>query len=261
MADKELIGRLERLERENRRLKRAGLAMLLGMVGVILLSVARAPAQAESGDVQRIAVRNPVTGSRAVLDGDGLTFYDASGRIRVELRQGKTGPKGMEVFAGDWLKLYDDSGRPGVELTEQDPPADFVQGFAREQSTGNLVMLDYEGKSVSAANLGVGRATGLWLTKTHLDQGKEWPAHNDVNAAIVIDGGSAGVQVKEHGNTRIGLFSRAGMAGLDVADAAGYETQVGVADLKFPTSGETSRTSAASIVMLGSKHRVIWRAP
>lgn len=249
------------LERDNRRLKRTGFAVLLGMAGVLLISVARPPAQAEATDAQRIAVRDPISGSRAVLEGDGLTIYDANGRARVELKEGKTGPKGMEDFPGDWLKFYDDGGKPSVELTEGDAPADFVQGFAKVQSTGNLVLLDYQGKAVSAANLGVGKATGLWLTKTRLDAGVKWPSSNDVDAAFMIDGGSAGVQVQEHGNTRIGLFAKKGMPGLDLADGGGYETQVGVSDLEFPTTGETRRTSAASIVMLGEKHHLIWRAP
>jgi hypothetical protein len=168
----------------------------------------------------------------------------------------------VEIFSGDWLKLYDSEGRPGVELTEQVPPADFLQGFAREESTGNLVMMDYEGEAVSAANLGVGKAAGLWLTKTHLKQGLEWPSALDIDAALMIEGGSAGVQVEEQGSARIGLFAGRGMPGLDLADAGGYETQIGAADLKYPSTGETRRTSAASIIMLGSgKKLVIWRAP
>jgi hypothetical protein len=263
MSETELVQRLERLEKENSRLKRVAIATLLGVASILLLAVSRPPAQSEVMDDKQIVVRDPVSGNRAVLDGEGLTLYDASGRVRVELKDGKTGPKGMEVFPGDWLKLYDDAGRPGVELTEQVPPADFLQGFAREQSTGNLVMLDREGESVSVANLGVGTATGLWLTKTHLKRGLEWPPADDVDAALMIDGGSAGVEVKEHGSDRIGLFAARGMPGLDLADAAGYETQIGVTDLKYPSAGETRRTSAASIVMSRNdkEHHVIWQAP
>lgn len=260
MTDIEIVDRLERLERENRRLKRIGVAVLLGAAGMVLLAATRPPAQFKP---EAIAVRDPVSGNRAILDGNGLTLYDANGRVRVELKEGKTGPKGMEVFPGDWLKFYDDTGRPGVELTEQVPPADLLQGFAREQSTGNLVMLAYEGESVSAANLGVGKATGLWLTKTRLKPGLAWPEADDVDAALMIDGGSAGVQVQEHGDSRIGLFASRGMPGLDLADTAGYETQIGVADVKYPLSGQRLRTSAASIVMLGNgkEHHVIWSAP
>lgn len=262
MTDVGIIERLEHLERENRWMKWIGIVMLLGVAGIMLLIATRPPASPTAINTQRITVRDPISGNRAVLDGEGFTLYDANGRVRVELREGKSGPKGFEAFTGDWLKFYDPAGKPGVELTEGVPPIDFLQGFTRGQSTGNLVMLDYDGESVSAANLGVGKATGLWLTKTHLKQGLEWPATNDVDTAIMIDGGSAGVQVQEHENTRIGLFASRGMPGLDLADAAGYETQIGVADLKYPSTGETRRTSAASIVMLGNKeHHVIWRAP
>jgi hypothetical protein len=262
MTDVEVVERLESLERENRRLKWMGIAVLFGVASILLLTAAQPPAQSKVINTQGISVRDPVSGNRAVLDGEGLTLYDAKGRVRVDLREGETGPKGFEAFSGDWLKFYDSAGKPGVELTEGVPPADFLQGFAKVQSTGNLILLDYEGESISAANLGVGKATGLWLTKTRLKQGLEWPATNDVDTAIMIDGGSAGVQVKEHENPRIGLFASRGMPGLDLVDADGYETQIGVADLKYPSTGETRRTSAASIVMLGNKeHQVIWRAP
>jgi hypothetical protein len=261
MTDVEVVERLERLERENRRLKWMGTAVLL-VVSILLLTAARPPAQSKAIDTQEISVHDPVSGNRAVLDGEGLTLYDAKGRVRVDLREGETGPKGFEAFSGDWLKFYDPDGKSGVELTEGSPPADFLQGFAKVQSTGNLVLLDYEDGSVSAANLGVGKAAGLWLTKTRLEQGLKWPGANDVDADLMIDGGSAGVQVKEHENPRIGLFASRGMPGLDLIDAGGYETQIGVADLKYPSTGETRRTSAASIVMLGNKeHHVIWRAP
>jgi hypothetical protein len=259
MTEQELTERLERLERENRRLKRAGIATLLGLLSIGLLAAAGQRDQSKVIEAQQIIVRDS-SGSRAILDGEGLSLYDAKGRQRVELKESKTGPKGMEVFSGDWLKLYDSEGRPGVELTEEVPPADFLQGFTKVQTSGSLVMLDYEGTSVSAANLGVGKATGLWLTKTHL-KSDAWPEHDDTDAALLIDGGSAGVQVEEHGNSRIGLFAARGMPGLDLTDAAGYETQVGVADLKYPTTGDVRRTSAASIVMLGEKHHVVWQAP
>jgi hypothetical protein len=259
----ELLQRLEKVERENRLLKWAALIVALGLAGILLLGLARPQAQPKATEQQQITVRDPANGNRVVLDGEGLTLYDADGHIRVELREGKTGPKGMEVFPGDWLKLYDDTGRPGVELTEQVAPADFVQGFTREQSTGNLVMLNYEDGSVSAANLGVGKATGLWLTRTRLKRGVQWPEADDIDTAVMIEGGSAGVKVQEHGNDRIGLFSRSGTPGLGLADAAGYATEVGVADLKDQATGETRRTSAASIVMHGGdkNHHVIWKAP
>lgn len=260
MMEKELVERLGRLERDNRRLKRVGCAAVLGILSIALLAAVRPPDQSNVVNAQQIIVRDPINGSQAVMDGEGLTLYDASGKVRVELRESKTEPKGMEVLPGDWLKLYDSHGRPGVELTEEDPPADFLQGFTKVQTSGNLVLLDYEGESVSAANLGVGKTTGLWLTKTHLkDSG--WPEADDTDAAVMIGDSSAGVRVEEQGITRIGLFARGGMPGLDLADTAGYETQIGVADIKYPATGQVRRTSAASIVMLGDRHHVIWKAP
>jgi hypothetical protein len=263
MTDAEIAERFKRLECENRILKRVGAAALLGIASLLLVAARHPAPEPSASESQRIVLRDPATGDRAVLDGEGLSLLDNHGRTRIELRDSTTGPKQPQGVSGAWLKLYDDNGRPGVELTEEVPPADFLQGFAREQSSGNLVMLDYQGDSVTAANLGVGKASGLWLAKTHLGQSQAWPTADDVDVALSIDGGSAGMQVQEHNDQRIGLFARKGMPGLDLTDAAGFETQIGVSDLKYPSSGQSLRTSAASIVMMSDKkgHKVIWSAP
>lgn len=58
-------------------------------------------------------------------------------------------------------------------------------------------------------------------------------------------------------------LSKDGEPALQLGDTAGFETNIGSADLVTPFTGETHKTSAASIVMFGNgkEHKVIWQAP
>jgi hypothetical protein len=48
---------------------------------------------------------------------------------------------------------------------------------------------------------------------------------------------------------------------VDITDAGGFEAVLGITDLVTPKTGETHKTSAASIVLLDKKKNVIWKAP
>lgn len=48
---------------------------------------------------------------------------------------------------------------------------------------------------------------------------------------------------------------------LRISDDAGYAATLGTEDLVKPKTGETNKTSAASLVLLDKEGNVIWRAP
>jgi hypothetical protein len=48
---------------------------------------------------------------------------------------------------------------------------------------------------------------------------------------------------------------------LSVSDQKGFSSKVGVADLEDARTGETSKTSAASLMIFGKKGKVVWQAP
>jgi len=50
---------------------------------------------------------------------------------------------------------------------------------------------------------------------------------------------------------------------VEIQDSQGYTMNLGVADLTMVTSGQSSQTTADSIVMFGNdnKHHLVWRAP
>jgi hypothetical protein len=69
-------------------------------------------------------------------------------------------------------------------------------------------------------------------------------------------------------NVHLGLQGPGGSINLEVADKTfvrigkdGFATNIGNSDLVTTGTGETRRTSAASVVLFGNKGDVIWRAP
>ena len=48
---------------------------------------------------------------------------------------------------------------------------------------------------------------------------------------------------------------------LDVSDGEGFQAALGTMGLETPSTGETRRTSAASLVLLDKDKKVIWKAP
>ena len=82
-----LTGRLERLERQNRRLRLGGALILVGIVSVATMGQGRAPGHAV--EAQRFVVKDARGRTRAVLgataDGPGLNLYDPDGNARAAL--------------------------------------------------------------------------------------------------------------------------------------------------------------------------------
>ncbi len=62
-------------------------------------------------------------------------------------------------------------------------------------------------------------------------------------------------------NARIILSSAKGRASLIVTDEDGFETTIGTTDLVTTATGETHKTSAASVVLFDKDKKVLWKAP
>lgn len=63
----------------------------------------------------------------------------------------------------------------------------------------------------------------------------------------------------KEGGDRIDIFA-AGPR-IELSDKQGFQTIVGVANLESPKTGETHKTSAASLVIFDKDKTVIWKAP
>jgi hypothetical protein len=106
------------------------------------------------------------------------------------------------------------------------------------------------------------------------------------NATLILEGGISGVlggsvQIVDEHQKRVGMFAASVDGGtlwvspkgkgsslvrlepgkMEILDDQGFEAVVGTQDLVTPTTGETHKTSAASLVLLDKNKGVIWKAP
>ena len=180
--------RLGKLERQNRRMKLAGL-------GAVVI----AGAFALMGQAGRV---HPST-----ITATGFVLVDAQGRERAKLEMYKGVPM---------LILYDAKGKPRAGLgVFSDGP--------------KLGLYDANGK-VRAALAAFSDGPGLGL----------YDAKGKLSAMLAAspDG-----------------------PWLELTGANGFEADIGVTGLVTPATGETHKTSAASIVLFGKGKKVLWQAP
>jgi hypothetical protein len=127
----QMHARLERLERENRRIKLAGGAALLAAVALVLMGESKPDSIAKAVDAERFVVRDTSGTVRAVLgvnpDGNmGLEIRDANGKagaalgmgtngnpaLRLDGRAGKTGiALGVRSNNNPAMEFYDNDGK------------------------------------------------------------------------------------------------------------------------------------------------------
>ena len=114
--------RIEKVERENRRLKIAALIAVLGLGGAFSLGAAANPPQKLEAD--KIVLRDAEGKTRIVLgideEGPGIAFLDAKGKLRMNLGLAKEGPA---------LDLLDAAEHPRATLLlteDQGPILNFV---------------------------------------------------------------------------------------------------------------------------------------
>jgi hypothetical protein len=79
------------------------------------------------------------------------------------------------------------------------------------------------------------------------------------DGAAISDGG---VFLTGKGTNRIVLTaSGVDSPGIEVADTDGYAVQIGVSRRVVPATGETQKSSAASLVLMGKDQDILWSAP
>jgi len=193
----EVLSRLAKLERENKRYRSAGMVFVL-FVAALLTGAA------QTG-------RRTLTANEFILEDDG-------GRQRATLSIAR---KRVD------LVFFDETGRKQMSLSA----GDGISG-------------------VGHASLALGEGAvneNLVLAGTGPD---EW--------AIISDGGFFS---RGRGAASV-LLTASGPASpyIDVNDSQGYSTDIGVTET-YRSTGESQKSSAASIVLLGKDKRVLWSAP
>jgi hypothetical protein len=204
MTENDFARRLEKLERDHRRLKRiafAGVALAasLGVLYSVACSSERNPAVIKP-DAEKVTVRE-------------FDMVDGAGKVRVKIA--------MDCS----------------QATHCQP---------------SIKMFDADGKAETANLLG---------DRLQFSVGSKGSAPR-VTAQVGSGSGGGGLLSLE-GNYGAYVRVNANSPSIEVKDSQGYVMDLGDADLTTVVSGETSQTTADSIVMFGndSKHHLIWRAP
>jgi hypothetical protein len=133
-----VVARLEKVEQQNRKLKRVGVVVLaLAVAGMVM---GQAMPRARILEAREFLLKDPAGKVRGTLSvdkaGPGLALVDENGKLRAALAVYKDGPRlGLldeneklrvelaAVKAGLWLDLYDENGKPRVGLrVDKDGP-------------------------------------------------------------------------------------------------------------------------------------------
>jgi hypothetical protein len=203
--------RLEKLERQNRRMKLAGLGAVVIAGAFVLMGQASGP-------------RTPPE-----VRAKSFVLMDANGETRARLYMSAKAPM---------LELFDANGKPraGLGVTSDGPELDLYDAKGNPRAEMDAFS-DGPGLDLADANGKV---------RAQLAVNSDGPIL-DLNGA--------------DGKSSAWLIVPSDGPWLQLNDANGFETDIGVTDLVTPATGETHKTSAASIVLLGKDRKVLWSAP
>ena len=240
MAEADLIERLEKLERDNRRLKWLALLPLVLIAALGAIYATRPVPQKITA--HEFDVVNAADAVRVAIAAGTLSFLDSKGKPGLVLSANDYGSSVSLADAfGQSMKLYV-GGNSKWGMSELD-----LVGNKGAITIGTLftpsIQLRDEAR-VNRVELGIGGPVAV------------------PQALGVPEIGSGGYLGLWDANDKLRLFADDSPR-IELADSNGYMASLGRTELVAATTGETSKTSAASIVMFGSdkKHHVIWQAP
>jgi hypothetical protein len=249
---RDLRTRVEHLEKQNRRLKRAGLAVVV-LVGS---AAALGAAYARPAVPQKIVAHE-------------FDVVDSSGRVRMRLDRVS-------------LNLLNETGRPAIALINATNGSGLEFYGMRNEKMGKfsfpvsrmqlnswgLQFADKDGNtaiSLGGVNLGKGDSP-----KAELQLNGESPSislfdpHGKANIGLAFLSDEPIIGLSDaQGYPRILMSLPSGQPSISLRDAQGFSMDLGSTDKTNARTGTTERTSAASIVMFGKdkQHHEIWEAP
>jgi hypothetical protein len=219
MTDNEFARRLEKLELDNRRLKRAAVAGITLAVALgIIYSVACSSDRNSGGikpDAEKVTTRE-------------FDVVDGAGKVRVKIA--------MDCHSA----------------TNCQP---------------SIKMFDRDGKAVTSVGAGSVAVSGEKETASLQGDRLQFNVASEGSkprvTAEVGSGSGGGGLLSLAGTGGSYVLVNANSPSVEMKDAQGYMMDLGAVDLTTVNSGQTSRTTASSIVMFSndSKHHLIWRVP
>jgi len=218
----EVVARLEKVEKENRRLKRAGLALVLAAGCVAVMGQARSAA--------------------STVEARSFVLQDASGTKRAELvlQTGAPGEEPMPV-----LRFLDGKGGEALSLS----PTRLE--LAGKSDLGPDIIID-DAKGTPRVDLGVEKNLPFVLLNDEkgiirVDMGLERG-----DPALVINDDKA--------TPLVGFGLAQGKPSISVNGPDGYRTMIGMQPL-IGVTGAQYWSSTATMVLYGRDGKVIWSAP
>jgi len=223
--NKEILARFERLERENRRLKRGalvGMALaasflaLFGLLGQAQTSQQKAPAARARKPATPATAATPAPPAPAPfvmpknIEAESFVLKDANGRVRAELAMSGEGPS---------LKFRDQAGTALVTLSLLD------------SAPGGPLFLLSDGQHRASLSMSVASGQGSQLS---------------------LIGERADIQA------RIGVTPDG--TEMELTDKDGFTASIGNG-VKAARNGQVKNTSAGSITLFGKDRKVLWSAP
>ena len=221
--DKEILTRLERLERENRRLKRgalvgvavaASLIALFGLLGQAQTTQQKGPATRTKKPVAPAAAPASPPPAPFVMpkniEAESFVLKDANGRVRAELAMSGEGPS---------LKFRDQGGAALVTLSLLD------------SAPGGPLLLLSDGQHRASLSMSVASGQGSQLSL--MGERADIQAH----IGVTPDGTE-----------------------MELTDKDGFTASIGNG-VKAAKNGQVKNTSAGSITLFGKDRKVLWSAP
>ena len=227
LDSKAIIQRLEALEHQNRRLKRACIVTAIVIGAILLMGQTR---------------------SSRVLEAEKFVLKDAAGLVRGQISsfEGNAlltlyGPQGAKV-RGAMAEIGAGPTGPFILLTDEEMN---VVDLSSHNGVSNLKVVDKNGNKLMMLAGGSGGGSLAFLTP---DQKLEAAISASPSGSSVLVSGDHSLVVLD-GNS------------LAINDTEGFSAQLGQTQLVTTSTGEKHTTSAASIVLFGKEHKVIWSAP
>jgi hypothetical protein len=218
-----VLARLEKVEKENRSMKRAGLACLLAAVCVVVMGQARPAA--------------------TTVQAQSYVLQDASGTKRAELVL-ETGAPGTQP--SPVLRFLDEKGNDGLTLSST------RLELAGKADLGPDILLD-DTKGMPRVDLGLVHSLPFVILNDDKGIVREDIGLERGDPAFVIN--------DEKAQPRVGFGLSNGRPSVTVIDAEGYTSVMGSTPLTTTATGATHQTTGASLVLFGGNGTLLWSAP
>lgn len=193
-----MVQRLDRFERENRRLKYIGALVVLGIAAVVLMGQAKSSKVTKVIEAEKFVLRDSSGSERALLsskDAVFLTLFDRNGKIRASINETSLAiaDKNGKVRIG---LVVSDEGNPIVVL-QNEAGKERASLYLRSDGSPGLVLRDEAMKPRAALYLSSDALPGLWL----YDKDEKWRTRLELT-----DDGDAGLALTDkYGSVRAAL--------------------------------------------------------